>query len=329
MKTWQSITRALAPAFTLLSVLATNPVTAQSSYPDKPVNILIPFAAGGAMDALARPLGDAYAQATGQSWIIENLGGAAGTIATARAVRAPADGYHVLMASNGQVSIAPFVYPALPYDPAKDLLPIVHLADNTAVLYTSMDSPYQTVADVVKASQTTPDGISFAHAGNGSVSHLAMALLEQQSGARFVAIPYKGSGSAINDLAAGRVPLLFTHVSTAASMVAAGRVRPLAVASVQRLASLPEVPTIAEAGVPGVIVKLWVGLMTPADTPQTSIEALARQVNEILQQPAMRARLAAQGWEIAGGTAQQFGDMILRDTDQWRTLASSVNLSGQ
>jgi len=329
MKMLQSIAYALKFAAVVSATLAVNPASAQSFWPDKPINLLIPFAAGGAMDAVARPLGDAYTKVHGQSWIIEHLGGAGGTIATTRAVRAPADGHHVLLASNGQVSIAPFVYPSLPYDPSRDLVPIVHLADSAAVLYVAANAPYRTVADVIRAGKEAPGSVSFAHAGNGSLSHLALALLEQQTGARFVAIPYKGAGVAIRDLGGATVPLLFTHVSTAQGMVDAGRVRPLAVAAEQRLASLPDVPTFAEAGVAGFIVKLWVGLMAPAGTPQARVDTLARQVNGILQQSAIRERLAPQGFEVVGGNAAQFRSMIARDTAQWRELSKAVSLSIQ
>jgi len=333
MNRLRSSTRTLAQAAIACAALAVNPAVAQSAaqsaYPEKPVNILIPFAAGGAMDAVARPLADAYAKAHGQSWIIEHLGGAGGTIATTRAVRAPADGYNLLFASNGQVSIAPFVYPSLAYDPSRDLVPVVHLIDSAAVLYAATNSPYHTVADVIQAGKNAAESVSFAHAGNGSLSHLALALLEKQTGARFVAIPYKGAGVAIRDLGGATVPLLFTHVSTARGMVEAGRVRPLAVAAEARLASLPDVPTFSEAGVPDFIVKLWVGLMAPAGTPQPHVDTLATQVNQVLQQPAMRERLAPQGFEVVGGTAQQFRSMIARDTGQWRELSKTVNLAIQ
>ncbi|MBV7483940.1 tripartite tricarboxylate transporter substrate binding protein [Bordetella sp. BOR01] len=329
MKALQAITRVLGQAALASLLVAAGGAAAQNTYPQKPITVLIPFAAGGALDAVTRPLGEAYGKAYGQSWIIENLGGAGGTIATARAVRQSPDGYQLLMASSGQVSVAPFVYPSLPYDPSTDLVPIVHLVDSTAVLYTSTKSPYRSARDLVAAAKAAPGSIDFAHTGSGSVSHLALELLQHETGARFVAIPYKGAGIAIGDLAGEQVPLLFTYVSTAKPMVDAGRVRPLAVASEQRLASLPDVPTFAELGIKNIIAKLWIGLMAPAGTPQDIVDTLSRQVNAELDKPAMRARLEPQGLEIKGGSARQFQDMIASDTARWRELSQSVNLAVQ
>lgn len=327
MKARHMIARALGLLALASSIFIAGPAGAQRTFPTKPVYILIPFAPGGALDAVARPLGAAYAKSTGQSWIIENLGGAGGTIAAAKAVKQQPDGYHLFMASSGQVSVAPFVYPDLPYDPRKDLVPIVHIADSTAVLYTTANSPYHSVHDLIAAAKVAPGSIDFAHTGNGSISYLALELLEHQTGTRYVPIPYKGAGIAIGDLAGGTVPLLFTFVSSAKPLVDAGRIRPLAVASETRLASLPGVPTFAELGIKGVIAKLWIGLMAPAGTPGYAMDAMSRQVNAELSAPAMRARLAPLGLEVQGGTAQQFRAMINRDTERWRNLSKSVDLS--
>lgn len=329
MNAMQAIARGSGLVALLLLIMMAGGATAQEQYPRKPITVLVPFAAGGALDAVARPLGDAYAKAHGQPWIIENLGGAGGTIATAKAVRQTPDGYYLLMASSGQVSVAPFVYPSLPYDPATDLVPIVHLVDSTAVLYTSVKSPYRSAKDLVAAAKAAPGSIDFAHTGNGSVSHLALELLQHETGAKFVPIPYKGAGIAIGDLAGGQVPLLFTYVSTAKPMVDAGRVRPLAVASEQRLASLPDVPTFAELGIRNIVAKLWIGLMAPAGTPREIIDVLSRQVNAELTEPGMRARLEPQGLEIKGGSAREFEAMIARDTARWHELSQSVNLAVQ
>ncbi|MCD0505289.1 Bug family tripartite tricarboxylate transporter substrate binding protein [Bordetella petrii] len=329
MKALQAVARMLAGG-TVASVLMVVGIgNAQNTYPQKPITVLIPFAPGGALDAVARPLGEAYGRTNGQSWIIENLGGAGGTIATTKAVRQAPDGYQLLMASSGQVSVAPFVYPSLPYDPSAELVPIVHIADSTAVLYTSANSPYQSAQQLIAAAKAAPGSIDFAHTGNGSVSHLALELLQHETATKFVAIPYKGAGIAIGDLAGGQIPLLFTYVSTAKPMIDAGRVRPLAVASESRLDSLPDVPTFAELGIQNVIAKLWIGLMAPAGTPQKVIDTLSRQVNAELDKPAMRNRLGPQGLEVRGGTPRQFEDMIRSDTARWRELSKSVNLIAQ
>lgn len=338
MQTLRRFVRAACAAGLVSAILATaasaqaktgGETAQEQAFPRQPINILIPFAPGGALDAVARPLGEAYAQATGQSWIIENLGGAGGTIATSRATRQESDGYHLLMASSGQVSVAPFVYPRLPYVPQKDLVPIIHLADSTAVLYTAANSRYKSAMDVIAAAKAAPNDISFAHTGNGSISHLALELLQQSTGTHFVAIPYKGAGVAVGDIAGGQVPLLFTFVSSAKPLVDAGRLRPLAVASEVRLPSLPDVPTFAELGIKNVVAKLWIGLMAPAKTPDVVIKAMSRQINALLDTPAMRARLEPQGLEVQGGTPEQFQQMIDTDTARWANLSKSVNLAVQ
>lgn len=312
-----------------LGLVAAQSHASETKYPVKPARVLIPFSAGGALDAVARPLGEAYGKKTGQSWVIENLGGAGGVIAATRAVRDEPDGYHLFMGSSGQVSIAPYVYPSLPYDPLKDLIPIVHLADSTAVLYTTTDSPYKTVQDLVAAEKSASAPIAFAHTGNGSVSHLAMELFATRTNTTFNAIPYKGAGVAIGDLAGGQVPLLFTFVSTAKPLLDAGRIRPLAVAADQRLASLPDVPTFAESGIDGVVAKLWIGLMAPKNTPSSAIDSLSATVNELLKTDDLKRRLEPQGLEIQGGTAKQFAAMIAEDSARWRDLSKTVDIQAK
>ena len=300
---------------------------AQGDYPSKPIRVTIPFAAGGALDAVARPLAEAWQRSAGQPWVIENLGGASGTIATAQVARAQPDGYQLLMGSNAQISMAPYVFPSLPYDPEKDLVPIVHLADSSVVLYAASNSEFRTVQDVVARARATAGGVDFAHTGNGSVSHLAMELLANESKVRFTPVPYKGAGVALPDVASGRVPLLFTFVSSARPMVEAGRIRPLAVAAEKRLDALPDVPTFAEAGYPNIVAKLWIGLMAPRGTPQPVLEKLSREVNALIRSPEMQQRLQPQGLLPRGGSPAEFQQMIAEDSARWRALSRVVDLT--
>ena len=311
----------------LVLALASGLASAQGgAYPAKPIRVLIPFSAGGALDAVGRPLGEAFQRTTGQPWVIENLGGAGGTIATHQIVRAPNDGYQLLLASNGQISVAPYVFPSLPYNPERDLVPIVHIADSSAVLYAGAGSNYRTVQDVLAKARSAPGSVDFAHTGSGSVSHLAMELLSKEAKVKFTAVPYKGAGLALPDLASGQVPLLFTYVSSARPMVESGRVRPIAVAAEKRLDSLPNVPTFAEAGLPEVVAKLWIGLMAPRGTPQSVIARMSREVNTLLATPEIKQRLEPQGLEVKGGSAAQFQQMIADDSARWRELSKVVDL---
>lgn len=303
-------------------------IAADADYPAKPVKVLIPFAVGGSLDTIARPLGDAFQRTVGQPMVIENLGGAGGSIAAAQVARSKPDGYQLFMGSNGPITIAPLIYSSLPYD-SQALVPIVHIADSSQVLYASSGSGFNNLNDVLTRARPGAGAISFAHAGVGSLGHLSVELLASAAKVKFTGIPYKGSGAALADLGSGQVPLLFTNFSTAQPMVAAGRIRPIAVASEQRLKLLPDVPTFAELGYPAVVAKLWVGLMAPKGTPQPVIDRLGREVSEIMRDPAMRARLEGQGWEMQGGGEAQFRSFIDQDAKRWRDLSKTVDISNK
>jgi len=326
MTYFKSMLRIHAAGLMLGLCAMAGPLAAQT-FPSKPVRVVLPFAPGGAMDAVALPIGEAFQKATGQSLVIEHVGGAGGLIGTAQAVRAPADGYSLLMASNGQVSIAPFVNVTLAYDPQTDLLPVIHIGNSAAILYASAKSPYKTLQDVIDDARRRPGAINFAHSGNGSLGHLTLELFAQQAGLRFTNIPYKGAGQALQDMASGEVSLIFTHVSTAKPYVDSGKMQPLAVAAEHRLAMLPDVPTFAELGLPDVNVSLWVGLMAPKGTPQDIIDQMAGQVDGVLKTPGMEQRLASQGFEITGGTPGDLKEFIMADTERWRKLSSTVELT--
>lgn len=298
-------------------------------YPSAPVHVIVPYPGGGSLDAVIRPIGDRFQQATGQPMVIENLGGAGGMIAAAKVAQAQPDGYTLLLASNGQVSLAPLLYSTMSYDPERDLVPILHLTDQVAVLYANAKSPYRTVADVITAAKAAPGTVAFASTGPGSVSHLSIELLGQVTGAKFSHVPYKGAAPALQDVAGGQVPLLFTFVGSAKALTEAGRVRPIAVASEKRLPSLPDVPTFAEAGVPGIVVSSWMGLMGPRDMPHADVQRIADVVGAILRQPDFQNTMANISMEIRGGTPATFKTVIQADSAKWSALAKTVNLKQQ
>ena len=297
------------------------------AFPAKPIKLVLPFAPGGAMDAVARPISEAFQKATGQPLVIENVGGAGGLVGAAQVVRAPPDGYSLLMASNGQISIAPYLNIPLPYNPQTSLLPIINIATNPVILYAGGKTSFRSLQDVVSEAKRRPCEITFAHPGSASLGHLSLKLFAQQAGVRFNNIGYKGAGPALVDVASGEVQLVFTHISTAQPYVSSGRVRPIAVASERRLAQLPDVPTFAEAGLPGVNVSLWVGLMAPAGTSTANIATIARSIDESLRTPEMKSRLEAQGFEIQGGTPRDFSEFITEDRERWRKLAATVDMN--
>jgi len=303
------------------------PATFADSYPSKPVRMIIPFAAGGALDAPARPIAEEFRKATGQSLVIENLGGAGGVIAATQVVRSPPDGYTLMLGNSGQTSTARYAHASLAYDPRADLVPVVHVSDSAVILYVSARSPYQTVADLVAAAKARPNEVSFAHGGIGGISHLAIELFAHQAGVKFNQIPYKGVGAAMQDIGGGRVEAVFTFISTAQPYVDSKLVRPLAVAAPRRLPTLPDVPTFAEAGLPKVSVSMWIGIMAPRGTPTPVVEKIASVVDSALRNPELRKRLEAQGMEVGGGTPADLKRVIDQDFLLWEELAKVVDLA--
>lgn len=300
-----------------------------TDYPNAPVRVIVPYPTGGSLDAVIRPIGEKFQLATGQTMLVENLGGAGGLIAGAKVAQSKPDGYTLLLASNGQVSLAPLLYTTMSYDPERDLVPIIHLTDQVAVLYANGKTPYHTVADVVAAAKAAPGAVAFASTGAGGVSHLAIELLAQATGAKFNHVPYKGAAPALQDVAGGQVPLLFTFVGSAKALTASGHVRPIAVASDKRLPSLPDVPTFAEAGVPGIMVSSWMGLMGPRDMPPAAVQRVADVTGAIMRQPDFQKRMADISMEIRGGSPAAFKAAIQADTVKWSNLAKTVNLKQQ
>lgn len=313
--------RRLIAALTLLPVWA----AAQSGdFPKMTVRVVVPYPAGGSLDAIARPMGPPFEQQTGQSLLIENVPGAGGLIAASRVVQSKPDGYTLLLASNAQVSTARLQFPSMNYDPQTDLVPIIHLVDQVAVLYTSAKSPYRSAADVVAAAKREPGKVNVA--STGGISHFAIELLAQAAGVRLNHVPYKGAAAALQDLAGDQVPLLFTYVGSAKALTAAGMVRPIAVASGTRMASLPDVPTFAEAGLPAVVASVWVGLMGPKDLPAATVQRLAEVSNAILKQPDYKQKMEGLSMAIHGGTPADLRAVIQTDTRKWEQLAKTANL---
>jgi len=300
-----------------------------ADFPGAPVRIVVPYPPGGSLDAVIRPMEDKFQKLTGQSLVIDNVAGAGGLIAGAKVVHSKPDGYTLLLASNGQVSLAPLLYSKVGYDPQKDLVPIIHLVDQVAVLYASAKSPFKTVADVIAAAKATPGAVAFASTGIGSISHLAVELLAQAAGVRFNHVPYKGAAPALQDVAGGQAPLIFTFVGSAKGLTAAGQVRPIAVASDKRLPGLPDVPTFAEAGFPNVAASVWIGLMGPRDMPAAAVQRIAEVADSILKQPDIQQRMAANSMEIRGNLPAAFRDVIQADSAKWTNLAKTVNLNVQ
>ncbi|WP_395710838.1 Bug family tripartite tricarboxylate transporter substrate binding protein [Reyranella sp.] len=301
---------------------------AADDFPVRPITLVVPFAAGGSIDVLARLAAQEASAALGQSIVVDNRGGAAGLIGAASVAKAEPDGYTLLLASAAQVTIAPWVNRSLTFDPPRDLAPVVHLADTPMVLVVAERSTMKTVDDFVSEARANRGGLNYASTGVGTISHLVMESLKLAAGIDVVHVPYRGAAPALNDLQTGQVQAMFTSTASAAMMVAAGKLRPLAVTTTSRSPLFPEVPTMAEAGWPAAEVVVWAGVMAPAGTPRTVTRRLERAFIEAIVAPDMRARLVKLGADPVGHGAKAFAEVIERDLALWQrvALASGVKV---
>jgi len=276
-----------------------------ADFPERPIQIVAPYAAGGGLDVITRTLAQRLTTLWGQQVIVENRPGAGATIGTAAIARAKADGYTLLVAST-PLGIAPVVYPNLAYDARRDFAPISLIGTTPEVLVVNPALGVGTPADLVAFAKKNPRKLNFGSAGSGTLAHLAAEAFNRRAGLGGAHIPYKGSNPALIDLIGGQIDWLFDAPSAVMQNVRSGKLRALAIAAPQRSPQLPTVPTLAEAGFPEMDFRIWMGLLAPAGTPEPTMRALENGIAEIMRDPALRASLTAQGWDIVGGTAREF-----------------------
>ena len=291
--------------------------TFAQAYPAKSLRLVVPFAPGGSTDIFARLIGERLAASIGQAVLIENRGGAGGNIGAEAVAKSAPDGYTLLMATTGVMAINNALYRNLSFDAAKDLEPVIYVAAITNVLIVPADSAMKSVGELVAAAKAAPGKYSFASSGAGSSTHMSGELFRLMTGVELLHVPYKGSGQAMPDVISGRVSMMFENMPGAVSHIKSGKVRVLAVTGLKRTPALPEVPTVAETGVPGYESLSWSGIAVAAGTPREVIARLNREINAILATPEMRQKLADQGAEVAGGTPEVFAEHIKRERDKW------------
>jgi tripartite-type tricarboxylate transporter receptor subunit TctC len=324
----------IARLLRLLAVLAAPLVSAagaacaQDAFPSKPVHLLVPFPAGGAVDIVARTLGDELARRWGQSVIIENRPGAGGTIAAAAAAKAPPDGYTLVLVASGHAIVA-HLYPRLSYDPLRDFTPLSLVGSSPNMLLVRADSAFTTIADVLAQARATPGRLSYGHAGNGTSPHLAGELLKYMTKIDIAAVPYKGGAPALNDLLGGHIPLSFNNIPESIAQVRAGAVRALGVTTAVRSPVLPEVPTIAESGLPGYDTGVWWGFVAPAGLPPDIKARLATDCAAAVQVPAVRERLLALGATPIGSAPEAFENLIRADYEKWGPVIKAAEIKGE
>jgi tripartite-type tricarboxylate transporter receptor subunit TctC len=297
------------------------------SWPDKPIRWVVPFPPGGAMDAIARTLGDVAGKKLGQPFIIENKPGAGGNIGADHVARQPADGYTLMITSIGMATNGA-LYSKLTYDPIKDFAPVSLLAVVPNVLVTGNSQPNITnVKDVIEEAKKNPGQLTYASAGNGTSIHLAGANFTALTGANMLHIPYRGSGPAVTDLLGGQVDFMFDSITSARPHIESGKLRALAITTKNRSTSLPDVPTVAEAGVPGYEVSPWFAVFMPAGTSPAIVEKLSEVLNESMQDPTVKKRLDTIGAETIGTTPKELAEHLKLETERWTALIKETGIT--
>lgn len=320
--------RARAACLVCLSLLFAVELRAQDdAYPNKPVRIVVPFAAGGSTDVVARLLADRLSVEFKQPFLIDNRAGASGNIGAQVVAKAPADGYTLLMGTTGVLSINGHLYKNMNYDVVKDFAPVSYTSLITNILVVPVDLPVRNVAELVALAKSKPGGLSFASSGSGSSTHLSGELFKAMAGVYILHIPYRGSPQALTDVVAGQVNMLFDNAPSSMGFIQQGKLRALAVTSSKRLANLPDVPTLDEAGVKGYESLSWSGIVAPAATPQPVIAKLNEAIDRILKSEDIKRRLSGLGVEAVGGSPEAFARHIRIESDKWGKLIKSANIT--
>jgi len=314
----------LRAAAAAASILASSDIAGAQSFPSKPVRLFVPYPAGGAVDVLARTLGDVVSKTWGQPVVVENRPGAGGVIASQALATAPPDGHTLIVVASGHAT-NPFLYPTLPYDTFKDFAPISLLASSPNILLVRADSPFKTLGDVIAQAKAKPGSLSFAHAGTGTSTHFAGELLKSLAKVDIVAVPYKGGAPAINDLIGGQIPLSFNNGPESVGQIAGGTVRALAITTAQRAAFLADVPSMGET-VPGYDTEVWWGVLGPAGMPPDLVARLSRDFVDALNSAPVKERLTKLGASSIGSSPQAFDAKIHADYDKWGPIIKAAGM---
>jgi tripartite-type tricarboxylate transporter receptor subunit TctC len=290
---------------------------AQSAYPSKPVRVVVAFTAGGTTDILARAVTQQMSEKLGQPFVIDNKPGGGGNIGTEFVVRAPADGYTLIVNSVGPMAVNQTLYKNMTYDPLADLVPVVQIADVPNVLVVNPEVPAKTMEEFIAYAKANPNKLNYGSTGIGTSSHLSSYMLSKRIGAETLHVPYKGA-NALTDLLAGRVQFMFATIPSVIAHIRAGKLRAIAVSSLKRSRSLPDVPTVAEKGFPGFSAGSWFGFFAPKGTPAPVIALLNKSVNDAL--PSLEAQMIREGADPIGGTPEQFGKFTRQEYDKWKVI---------
>lgn len=315
--------RVMAGVVLAIGCLASTGALAQQ-YPAKPVRIVAPFSPGGGTDFIARFIAQKLTERLGQSVIVDNRPGAGGNLGAELAVKSPPDGYTLLLVA-GSYTVNPSLY-KLSFDSANDITPIIQLSQGPFVVAVHPSVPVKSLQELIDYARRNPDKLAYGTSGSGSVTHLATELFLDMAKIKMVHVPYKGTGPALNDAIAGTVQVLFGSVATTLQHIKSGRLRGLAVTTAKRISAAPELPTVAEAGVPGYEVVLWHGLVGPKGIPRPVVDRLNSEIGQALKVKETGEHLAADGVSPAGGTPEQFHALIKSDIERWRKVVQAAGV---
>ena len=309
--------------FALLLLLFTSFFAAAQDYPSKTIRIIVPFTPGGSTDIVARHLAEKLRASLGQTVVVENKPGAGGTLGTDLVAKSPADGY-TLGIVPGAHAINASLQRNLPYDTLRDFAPVIHIANVASMVVVNPAVPVKSIDELVRLAKAQPGTINYGSAGAGTVTHMTGELFNIKAGTQLTHVPYKGSSQALTDLIGGQVQVMFANFPGTLQHVQSGKLRVLAVNGAQRSKLLPEVPTVAESGVPGYEANTWYGVIAPAGTPRPVVMRLNAEIAKALESAEIRQFLAAEGGEAVGGSPEEFGAFIRKDVARWSEVASKA-----
>ncbi len=321
-----SLAALTASAVLLAGALAPAPAAAQAGYPTKPITLIVPYAAGGFADTRARKLGEKLSKALGVAVVVDNRAGAGGVLGTSLVAKAAPDGYTLGMGNLAPLAVNVSLMKKLPYDPQKDITPIVLIEKAPLILTSSPSLPFATVNDIVAAARAKPGSLTYGSSGIGGAHHLSAAMFAHQAGIELVHVPYKGGSAAATDLLSGQISLMFEMGYAALPSIKADRLRAVAVTSTTRLAALPNVPTMAQAGLAGFESYNWQGIIGPRGLPPDVVARLVREFNDILKLPDVREMFTSTASEPAGGTPEVFAAFIRAETVKWGAVVRAANI---